>query len=822
MSSQLKIVTVLLLCHLFRCVPLVISQTRPEMESVQTAAVSQEQARSKIALSAAEGEPVNASFKELEKKGDTYTFRGDVEIVFRDYTLRADTIEYNSTTSEVEASGNVAMDGGIRDIHITATHGTYNARTRTGKFYDVAGTTGARFRGRNVALTSSSPIAFAGRMIEQTGPDVYVVHQGSVTSCELPHPKWTFNAERIVLDVGSSAHIFNSTFRLKGIPIIYLPYVSPPVEQLGRQSGFLIPRVGTSSSRGTFIGDSFYWAVNRSIDAVLGAEYFSKRGWALHEDFRARPSETSSLTLNYFGVIDRGLTPGNDQGGHDVKLNGEALLPGDFRGVASLNYLSSFVFRLAFTPNFSQAVDSEVKSVAFLSKTVQGFSVNVFGSRYQNFQSTTRNDLVTILHAPGFEVSGVDQQIAWSPLYWSFDLAAEGLHRSEPGFTTPNLVGRFDIHPNLSLPIFYNGWTLRSEVALRNTFYTEEQDFIGAGNAPVQNLINRHAIESSVELRPPTLGRIFDRTFLGRSAKHTVETRVVYNNTSGVNNFPGIIRFDFRDILSNTNEVEYGVTNRLYLKHGECNDDTNASGDANAPSAASSAAPSGCTPAGANEFISWDLKQKYFLDPNFGGALVNGRRNVLTTTVDFAGIAFLTDPRRFSPLVSRLRVRSSRNSDLEWQLDYDSQKGRINASTFYSRFRFGDFFTEASHAYLLVPGEIVTNAATGTLLPPCAPNLFHQPPCVPPKFNQVRALLGYGSPSKLGLSAAGSIGFDSTFKFIQYSSTQAAYNWDCCGISLEFRRFALGAVRNENQYLFAFTLANIGTFGRLKSQLRLF
>jgi LPS-assembly protein len=41
-------------------------------------------------------------------------------------------------------------------------------------------------------------------------------------------------------------------------------------------------------------------------------------------------------------------------------------------------------------------------------------------------------------------------------------------------------------------------------------------------------------------------------------------------------------------------------------------------------------------------------------------------------------------------------------------------------------------------------------------------------------------------------------------------------------LSFEYRRFSLGSVRNENQYRFAFTLANIGSFGNLKRQERLF
>src|SRR5262249_51145242 len=149
------------------------------------------------------------------------------------------------------------------------------------------------------------------------------------------------------------------------------------------------------------------------------------------------------------------------------------------------------------------------------------------------------------------------------------------------------------------------------------------------------------------------------------------------------------------------------------------NDDCQQSADSTANAAA--APKSGCTPAGADDFVTWEVKQKYFADPNFGGAVIPGQRNVLTTTVDFAGIAFLTDPRRFSPIVSPLRFRTSNNTDhpndLSWELDYDTKKGRINASTMIATFRMHDFFVGASHAYLQVPGEIVFGS-NGQVLPP--------------------------------------------------------------------------------------------------------
>ena len=179
---------------------------------------------------------------------------------------------------------------------------------------------------------------------------------------------------------------------------------------------------------------------------------------------------------------------------------------------------------------------------------------------------------------------------------------------------------------------------------------------------------------------------------------------------------------------------------------------------------------------------------------------------MFTTTADFSGIAFLTDPRRFSPVISRLRAYPGRATEVEWKLDYDTKKGFITASTTLVTHRFAEFFVAGSHAYLNVPGGILSpTPVTG-----------------PVKFNQLRWLVGYGHPNKRGISAAANVGFDIESGFLQYSAFQTSYNWDCCGVSFEYRRFALGSVRNENQFRFSLSLSNVGTFGTLRRQERLF
>ena len=814
MTSRTRfLITAAFVCHLLLAPSVVTSQLlfASEQPSAQSASPS--------APSAVKEQDVTILALQQEKDGVVYKLRGQAEIHYGTYILYADAVDYNSDSGEVVADGHVVLGGGPSDEHVEATHATYNIRAESGRFEHVVGTTGMQLRGKRLTLTSTNPFAFTGKVVEKTGPEHYVVYDGTITTCELPRPKWEFNAHKIVVEVGGNASIYRSTFRIEGVPVFYFPFATHPVAREPRQTGFLIPNIGNSSIKGTIFGDSVFWAINRSMDLTAGAEYFTRRGWAPQIEFRARPTEEAYVDLNYFGVFDRGVgTPPVDQGGHEVKLNAEDTFAHSLRAVASIDYLSSFVFRLAFNDVFSQAVNSEVKSEAFLSNATRGFFYNASTQRYQNFESTTPGDVITILHAPSVESSSVDHAIAHSPFYWSYDAAVEGLSRSEPLFRTAPLVGRFDFRPTLSLPLVLHGWSLRPELSLRETFYTQQLVPVSGGVGVARSdVINRRAVEGSVEIRPPALERVYDREVLGRKWKHVIEPRATYRYVTGVDNFSRILRFDERDILSNTSEVEYAVVNRLYGKRTKAKpEDCDAAGMSSliiGRPAVESRIPWERQPErgeipcqeepAVREVVTWELAQKYFLDPTFGGALVPGQRNVFTTTADFTGIAFLTDTRRLSPLISRLKFQATSRTEAEWDIDYDFKKDRINASTAFVNYRFGSYTIGGGDAYLLAPSDIPTPAAQQA-------------------FNQFRLLLGYGHPNKRGFSGAANLGFDANLAFLQYTAVQTAYNWDCCGLSVEYRRFALGSVRNENQFRFNFALANIGSVGNLRRQEKLF
>jgi LPS-assembly protein len=762
---------------------------------------------------------VTIKARQQEKRGDLYKAEGDVEILFQNYVMRAEQGTYNEATGEVEATGRVVFDGGPHDAHLIAAHATYNVRNESGIFYDVSGTFGAVVHGHSVILTTSNPFFIVGREVHKVDRNRYIVLHGSITSCAEQPPTWTFHAEKIDLVAGEDAKLYHSNFRLLSLPIFYFPYTQAPASAISRASGFLLPAIGESSTKGFILGDSVYWAINRSADLSVGAEYFSSRGWSQTAEFRMRPSEGSSLEAHYFGVLDRGA-PGThqDQGGEEVRLFGETV-NGHWRAATSIDYLSSFLFRQAFSETYTQAVNSEAKSVGFLSHNLAGYSLNASAERYQDFyqdpQTNSYSNQVKILHLPMVEVNGLEQVLDSSPLRWGVDASAGGLQRSEPGFVTADLVGRLDVRPRIAIPLQWKGWNLRPELALHDTLYTQQanpstSDPLGVANG---NSINRRDLEATIELRPPALQKVFDREILGRSLKHVIEPIFLYHYTAGVNNFQNIIRFDETDIISNTSEFEYDFIQRIYGRRRSTHRDPGC--ETPAPSATRSDKPTAYIPGVSvvrahcedesnttRQLLSWEVKQKYYYDPNFGGALVTGRRNVFTTTEDLTGIAFLDAPRKWSPVVSRLRLQTSANTDLQWQLDYDSVRGRINSSATFLEYRLGEYFAGLSNSFFRVPSDTVTPT-------------FSNAPLV---FNQFRYLLGYGHPNKRGFAGGFSMGYDQNAGLLQYVAAQSSYNRDCCGLSFEYRHINVPGVSIENQYRFSFSLANIGTFGNLRRQ----
>ena len=584
-----------------------------------------------------------------------------------------------------------------------------------------------------------------------------------------------------------------------------------------------------------------------------------------------------------------------NQGGEDLTAALRRQLSPNVRVVGDGEYLSSYPYREAFTDSFNQAVSSDITSIGYVTRETDGWSMDARVDRYQGLKvvpiGNSAGEQVHILHAPSFDLFGVDRQISGTPLLWTLDSSAAGLKRVQPDFTSSGIIERFDVRPEVSLPLHFDGWSVLGSVASEETVYSRSREApYGASVAPVEltQPLNRADVEIKAEVRPPVLERTFAvpqflQKYFGTEVRHTLEPAVTYEDVKGVDNFLSVLRFDETDLVSDTNQLQYGLTQHLYFRPrpkkapklpancpaatteakatgsaastasgvGGTADATTAtegnlaqaeeavpdvltpgpadSTDANGIVTAASSVPETplrtharragrCTPPAAptqEALLSWRLTQDYFFDPTFGNAVILHRRNIFETTLSLSGIAFLTEPRNISPLVSRLRVRTSGHTDVEWDFDYDTGAKRFTSSNLYLDAHEGSVFGGFSFARLNAPGrfatELIDTAGNASLSTSPVSN-----------FSQMRVLLGYGVPSKPGFSIATNVGLDLIGGDVQYATIQGSYNWNCCGLAVEYRKFNLGTVRDENAYRFNFTLANIGSAGNIRRAERLF
>ncbi len=755
-----------------------------------------------------------------------FVLDGNVEIVYGSQadarTVRADHIEYDKATGEVVATGHLVATGGRNSERIAASHGTLNMKTQTGRFYDVSGSVGLALNGSRMVYKSANPFLFTGRMVVRTGPSEYQVYDGTVTSCQLPHPDWLLSAGLFSID-SDKATARNSVFHLLNVPLLYLPYVTHPVDAEERQSGLLIPVLGQSSSKGFITGEEVYLTLGRSADLTVGATYYSLRGWAQAAAFRYKGRDNDFAIARYTGLLDHGYTPASgiytNQGGEDLTFRGRHDFSDATRAVADVEYLSSYTYREAFTDNFNQAVSSDILSTVYGQHTMDGTMASVRADRYQGLKRAatlatattpaTSEQQIRIFHAPSLDFDAADHRIGPTPLLWNLESSASALKRVQPNFVTGGTIERFDLHPQLSLPIAGGGLHLLPSVGVRETLYTRNRKTPYTGGPPVEGTggLSRSDFEANIDARLPVLARTFTgplaHRLFGADVRHTIEPYTTYRYVTGVGNFLNVLRFDDKDVVSNTDEIEYGTTQRLFVKQR----DGNACADSASPIAAASdeetTIEANCT---TSQRLAWRVAQKYFFNSNFGGAVTAGRRNILDTTLAFSGIAFLTEARDISPLISRLRVQTSEKTSIEWNFDYDTGAKKFTSNNIFVDVRQGKTFGGLSYARLNAPGRFYTEGVSSSVS----------------NFNQFRVLLGYGSPTKAGLGIAANAGIDLNIGSLQYAALQTSYNWNCCGFSAEYRKYELGAVRNENAYRFNFTLANIGTAGNLRRAERLF
>jgi LPS-assembly protein len=745
-----------------------------------------------------------------EKGKDMDRLHGHVEVTYRGMKLTADEVTYDEASGEVVGTGDVLFID--PRSHITADEVHYNIRTEKGWFTNGYGFLRANPRARpkppytdnpyyiqtdrSKVLYTENPFYIRGEEIERLDETTYTVKHGRFTTCDCENKGWSFSASDAKVELDDKAIATGSVIRFLGVPLFYLPFMGTSIARRPRHTGFLLPHIGTSSLKGTVVGAGFFWAISPSMDLLLGLENYSRRGPAPRVQFRAKPADTTQLTVDYFQVVDRDKNPQTRAPGESLKAVGNTTdLPYGFRGVADVDFVSSLAFRETYSPTFTEAVNSEAHQAGFVTKEFGANSFNIHASRYEDFLSAqlVPNNAVIIRKTPEFSFFGMDKQAGESPFYFSFQTSAGGVGRTEPGLDLPSLSERLDLHPEVSLRLKeFWGFHLTPSAGVDAARY-------GTSLEPNHDPLTRLLGDFSLDLRPPSFEKVFAWSLLGRRLKHVIEPDIVYRLVKGRDpeDLVNVVRYDDLDILCQTNEIEYSLTNVILARKD---------------------VPVGTTDKPqAREVVSWRVAEKYYFDPTFGGVLGPNNPMVWEPTLSLTGFHFIPG-RRLSPVVSDLKVAPFSFYDTELKLDLSPNGQGILDAGITSHVRHGVYGLAFTDFY--INKNTYLNAMSESAGSPSTTSATSTTPTT--SYHLLNLLATFGDFNRKGLSGAFGVNYNLVQKIAAGGVAQASYNFGCFGVNFEYQRFSLTTLRHEHVFRMAISLANIGTFGDFRPRDRLY
>ncbi len=516
---------------------------------------------------------VEADKLEYEHEGNVIRATGNVDVRWEGRRLTAGEVVVEQEDRDVAATGGVELDA--PEVFATAASLELDVDRETGLLRDVE------------ARVKDGGGYFGGSIAEKLEGPHYRVEDGYYTTCDVDAghaPDWELSGRELELNLDDYGTIRDGSFKVRGVPVFYLPWMVFPAKQT-RQSGLLMPRLGTSDRRGFIYSQPFFWDISKHQDLTLTLNVETAARVGLAGEYRYKPSRErrGALEASYFNEKIRG----NQESEIDSPLFAGANIPQDrglvawrhrekLRGSGEHEGFEAYVDALVVSDDLflreidsvaSDSIDRENRRTRRYTDSrvgVAGYDEFVgYGAEmvvYQDFVNPDRN---TVQRPAGLWTSADGDLLGGA---WRLDAAGDAFLRDE------GVDGqRLDTRLQVDMPTLALGQVrLRSWASGRATGYNLDDRTVLAENGTLDFVYDRNplrgVLDAGAEARTK-FGRNFawDQGQGGpRTLRHTIEpfVGIRYTEVDSDGEVPllnGVDSIDGRDTAS------YGVDSRFFL-----------------------------------------------------------------------------------------------------------------------------------------------------------------------------------------------------------------------------------------------------------------
>lgn len=492
--------------------------------------------------------PITVLAHEKRWEKDRIFASGNVEVRYKDIKIFADQLEVNTETKDVFATGNVTVQ--VPKEVVTAEKVFYNLDSRQAKFEQAAGMIVP-----NVFYRAAS--------IEDKGGQTLNLSKASLTTCTQPAPRWQFSCSKAYLKKNDYVALWNALITIKKIPIFYWPYIRYPLNQ-DRATGFLMPQVGYSGVKGAILGESFYWAIARNMDATFDGDYYSNKGFGAGVECRYLfNGGTGGEARLYYFRFKPGQSGSDSSDAYIFTLHHNQPLPLNFRLVSNIDYQTSFDFLREFDNNYKRATFSNFRSEAYITRAWSYYNFSIRASRYETLYQSVGNSIITY-YLPQATLNSFKIKL-FSPLYFSFNTSFTSWKygwKSQYDLGQEKHYQSIGFSPTLSMPFSKIPWLTLNTSLTSNLLYYAQSLTPGT-----QQIVSEPVLQFNyvfgVDMTGPVMYRIFLNSQGENKVKHIIEPYVSFRYDSPVSQADRIVTaYGFFRYY----QLTYGLTSRVIVK----------------------------------------------------------------------------------------------------------------------------------------------------------------------------------------------------------------------------------------------------------------